>query len=128
MKKQILSIILLACVMSLLAGCETTFEQKGRDVKFTASSRGSVSTKTAYGDETEDGYAIIEWKADDRIRIYSPNTTYLIGSEGVVGEGNGQTEHPVVYDDYTLAPGDITNGHTHNATLILEYNGWLIGW
>lgn len=121
MKKQILSIILLACVMSLLAGCETTFEQKGRDVKFTASSRGSVSTKTAYGDETTDGYAIIEWIADDRIRIYSPNTTYLIGSEGsaevVVGAGDGQTEYDVVYDDYTLVPGDITNGHIHNATL-----------
>lgn len=121
MKKQILSIILLAGLMSLLAGCETTFEQKGRDVKFTASSRGSVSTKTAYGAETTDGYAIIKWKADDQIRIYSPNTTYLIGSAGsaevVVGAGDGQTQYPVVYDDYTLVPGDITNGHIHNATL-----------
>ncbi|MBQ5935073.1 MAG: hypothetical protein IJL68_03590 [Bacteroidales bacterium] len=121
MRNRVICHLCLAGIMLYLAaGCETTFEQKGRDVKFTASSRGSVSTKTAYGDETSDGYAIIEWKANDRIRIYSPNTTYLIGSEGsaevIVGEGDGQTEYPVVYDDYTLVPGDIT-GHIHNATL-----------
>lgn len=122
MRNRVICHLCLAGIMLYLAaGCETTFEQKGRDVKFTASSRGSVSTKTAYGDEATDGYAIIEWKANDRIRIYSPNTNFLIGSEGsaevVVGEGAGQTEYDVVYDDYTIVPGDITGGHIHNATL-----------
>jgi len=125
MRNRVICHLCLAGIMLYLAaGCETTFEQKGRDVKFTASSRGSVSTKTAYGSETNDGYAIIAWEDNDQIRIYSPNTNYLIGSEGsaqevvVVGEGVGGTTFDYVYDDYKVKPDPLPqSGHIHGATL-----------
>lgn len=122
MRNRVICLFCLAGMMLFLAaGCETTFEQKGRDVKFTATSKGSVSTKTAYGNE-DGGYAIIEWKANDQIRIYSPNTNYLYGSGGdaavIVGEGEGQTQFEgYVYDDYTLIPSSTISGHIHTATL-----------
>ena len=120
MRNRVICLFCLAVMaLFLAAGCETTFEQKERDVKFTATSKGSVFTKTAYGNE-DGGYAIIEWKANDQIRIYSPNTNYLMGSGGdagvVVGGGEGQTQFEYVYDDYTLIPSTIS-GHIHNATL-----------
>lgn len=119
MRNRVICLFCLAGILSLLAGCEPISDGGGRKVKFTATSKGSVATKTSYTGE-DGGYAIIGWGSNDMIRIYSPNTNYLTGQDGAaheIGEtGAGQTTVNYVYDDYYLT-NITTNGHESKANL-----------
>ncbi len=119
MRNRVICLIFLTGMLSLLAGCEPISDGGGRKVKFTATSKGSVATKTSYTGENG-GYAIIGWGSNDMIRIYSPNTNYLTGQDGAaheIGEtGAGQTTVNYVYDDYYLT-NITTDGHESKANL-----------
>lgn len=117
MRNWVICLFCLAGMMLSLAGCETTFEQKGREVKFTATSKGGVLTKTAYDTETS-GYAPIKWEDTDVIRIYSPNEDFILNHDGQIHtntgiEGEG---YSYVYADYNLE-GFSSVGHLRKATL-----------
>ena len=115
-------LLLLAAVSTLLAACEPVSDG-GRQVRFTASSGGSSMTKTQYDGENENGtYAIIAWGDTDKIRIYSPSTSSLQGSDGQTVDPTASgtpTEYNYVYADYGLT--NITrSGHEDKANLDLS--------
>lgn len=117
MRNRVICLFCLAGMMISLVGCETPFEQKGREVKFTATSKGGVLTKTAYDTETE-GYAPIKWEENDVIRIYSPNEDFILNHDGEIHTHTGieGDNYSYVYADYAL-DGFTTAGHLRKATL-----------
>ena len=89
MKKNVIIFIVLAGLVTMLAGCEEPLNWdriKGRQVQFEVSSRSDVKTKTSYSDDfyTEDGrnYERIDWVQNDQIRIYSSNTAKVSSNIG----------------------------------------------
>lgn len=90
-----ISTLLLAVALTVTTSCDPLLNVEGRKVKFSAVSKASLATKTAYGDYTG-GYQIIGWSENDKIRIYSPDTNISVennGSEGNPGNsGNVPTD------------------------------------
>lgn len=89
MKKRALTFIILAGLVTMLAGCEEPLNWdriKGRQVQFEVSSRSDVKTKTSYSDAfyTEGGrnFERINWVTGDQIRIYSSNTAKVSSNIG----------------------------------------------
>lgn len=126
----IVSTILLAVALTVAAGCDPVLDMEGRKVKFSAVSKASLATKTAYG-EYNGGFQIIGWSENDKIRIYSPDTNISVennGSEGNPGNsGNVPTDATWTptddvfglnywFADYTVDE-ITTNGHKSEATL-----------
>ena len=117
------STILLALAMMVTAGCDPTLENEGgRKVKFTASANLVPSTKTAYGNLV-DGFQLINWSANDQIRIFSPNAhVENAGSAGNAGSsGTWHSTAEAFGLDYSYADYKVTNittsGHTSIADL-----------
>jgi len=89
MKKRAFTFIILAGLVTMLAGCEEPLNWdriKGRQVQFEVSSRSDVKTKTSYSDAfyTEGGrnFERINWVTGDQIRIYSSNTAKVSSNIG----------------------------------------------
>ena len=89
MKKRAFTFIILASLVTMLAGCEEPINWdriKGRQVQFEVSSRSDVKTKTSYSDAfyTEGGrnFERINWVTGDQIRIYSSNTAKVSSNIG----------------------------------------------
>lgn len=117
------STILLALAMMVTAGCDPTLENEGgRKVKFTASANLVPSTKTAYGAPVE-GFQLINWSANDQIRIFSPNAhVENAGSAGNAGSsGTWHSTDEAFGLDYSYADYKVTNittsGHKSIADL-----------
>lgn len=111
------STILLAIAMMVTAGCDPTLENEGgRKVKFTASANLVPSTKTTYGNLV-DGFQLINWAANDQIRIFSPNAhVENAGSAGNAGSsGTASPWHstdPAFSLNYSYADYKVTNIRT----------------
>ena len=78
---------------------------KGKAIRFSAVSSGTPTTKTSYGGDS-DGYQIINWKANDTIRVYSDNAVHRYGDN----------QHWADY--YTT--NTTADGHKSTATLATE--------
>ena len=107
---SIFSILLLGAVMVALAGCDPTLNLGDRKVIFSASSKGTPTTKTVYGTPVTSGIQSINWTGDDKIRIYSPDTNvYVQNSDPTQPNGSWKPtdesfELDYWYADYKLVP------------------------
>ena len=97
-----ISTLLLAVALTVAAGCDPLLNVEGRKVKFSAVSKASLATKTAYGDYTG-GYQIIGWSENDKIRIYSPDTNISVENNGSEGNPGNSGNVPT---DATWTPTD----------------------
>ena len=119
MKQRITCMILLAGVVTMLAGCSEPFNGKtAGQVSFTISAKSSPDTKTAYsGDlvtENDKLYERIDWEEGDAIRIYSSNTAKVSSNLG---------------DYYDYAISSVTaNGRKSDATVNKPADGEGLTW
>ena len=121
MKKNVIIFIVLASLVTMLAGCDEPLNWdriKGRQVQFEVSSRSDVKTKTSYSDAfyTEDSknYERINWNSGDSIRIFSSNTAKVSSN---VGD----------YYDYAISSAT-PNGRKSDATLTQPAAGEGLVW
>lgn len=107
--KRTIRILAYAAILgsAILSGCNKEgFEsRRGEAVHFSAVSGGGPTTKTSYGDDV-DGYQMINWKANDYIRVWSDNATHRYGDN----------QHWADY--YTT--GSTAEGHKSTASLAAE--------
>ena len=85
MRKSITSILtVLVATALLLTGCDPILPSGGKSVKFTATSRSQVTTKTAYSGniDAETKREAIYWDGNDKIRIYSSDTEVVATPNG----------------------------------------------
>lgn len=117
-KKALFSTLLLTVVLTVLSSCDPTLSNEGgRKVKFTVSSATSPLTKTSSG-ALENSYWTIDWNANDKIRIYSPNTGIVTGDDGTatLTPTDPSQELNYSYADYTIDRVS-RSGHVSSATL-----------
>lgn len=107
--KKTIRILAIAAVLGsvVFTGCEKDGigSRAGEAVRFSIMSSGAPTTKTSYGND-DNGYQIINWKANDTIRIWSDNATHRYGDD----------QH---WADYYVT-GATTEGHLSKATLAAE--------
>ena len=126
MKQRITCMILLAGLVTMLAGCSEPFNGKtAGQVSFTISAKSSPDTKTAYSGDlvTENNklYERIDWVAGDQIRIYSSDKSQV--GVGVVNN----VSDPVDHYNYTI--GTVTaNGRKSDATVNKPAEGEGLTW
>ena len=94
MRKTIGTTLLCAGVLLSLAGCQKGNEATtgGNAVQFGVAS-GAVATRTAYGDDVEEGgikYQRIDWESSDRIFVWSNKAV-------VRAEGDNSANHSATY-------------------------------
>ena len=129
MKQRITCMILLAGLVTMLAGCSEPFNGKtAGQVSFTISAKSSPDTKTAYsGDlitENDKLYERIDWVAGDQIRIYSSNKSQV--GVGVVSNVSVPVDS-VDHYDYTI--GTVTaNDRRSDATINKPAEGQGLTW
>lgn len=80
-KKTTLSLLLLAGMALLLAGCEEPLDfkvKKGESIRVRVAARNGALTKTVYSGNTykegDKNYERIDWVSGDKIRLFSTNT------------------------------------------------------
>ena len=107
--KRTIRILAFAAVLgtAIFTSCEKNGLDinKGKAIRFSAVSSGTPTTKTSYGGDS-DGYQIINWKANDTIRVYSDNAVHRYGDN----------QHWADY--YTT--NTTADGHKSTATLATE--------
>ena len=114
--------LLLAASMVVLAGCDPTIDVSGRKVKFTAASKATPATKTAYVGQPSGGWQTIGWvsgNTPDKIRIYCPKEDGVFsyfGDTATWTETDQVFSLDYVYADYTIK-GVSNSGHESNASL-----------
>ena len=76
MKQRITTLVLLASLVTMLAGCSETFSvKKGEQVRLTVFTNSDPGTKTTYAGYTAGNtFERIRWNVGDNIRIFSMNT------------------------------------------------------
>lgn len=81
MRLYLIAAVLLAGAALVSQGCDTNIIglNSGSKVVFSATA-AAPATKTAYSGEIVNGYERIDWKGNDKIRIYSPEATVGTGS------------------------------------------------
>ena len=89
---------------AILTGCNKNGidANMGQAIRFSAVSQGAPSTKTTYGEDSGN-YQIIDWKANDLIRVYSDNAVHR----------NDSDQH---FADYIIT-GSTISGHESRASL-----------
>ena len=94
MKQRIITLVLLAGLVTMLAGCSETFNvKKGDQVRFTVSAMGNPSTKTSYAGYSDGNtFEKINWVSGDNIRIFTMNPE-IVKANWVSGAA-----HPDYYD------------------------------
>lgn len=129
-KTALISMVLLAAAMVVLTGCDPTLDVSGRKVKFTAVSKTTPATKTAYGSPVSSGIQAIYWTGTDKIRIYSPDTNvYIQNSDPSVPNGNWKPTNEAFeldywYADYQLVP----NANDPSKATLENANGNGLAW
>ena len=125
--------MLLASVMVVLAGCQEPLDTtKGSGMKIKISSMSSnLSTKTAYSGEIANGRERIDWKAGDKVRIFSEDISLVANATGVNASGGyiyaqGEAKY---YHDYTIS-SNVTarDGYKSDSSLKDEGEGVGLVW
>lgn len=125
--------MLLASVMVVLAGCQEPLDTtKGSGMKIKISSMSSnLSTKTAYSGEIANGRERIDWKAGDKVRIFSEDISLVANATGVNASGGyiyaqGEAKY---YHDYTISSnGTARDGYKSDSSLKDEGEGVGLVW
>ena len=125
--------MLLAGVMVVLAGCQEPLDTtKGRGMKIKISSMSSdLSTKTAYSGAITNGRERIDWKAGDKVRIFSEDISQVANATSVKPNGgyNYATGEALYYHDYTIASnGTARDGYKSDSSLQDEGDGKGLVW
>jgi hypothetical protein len=130
MKQRITTLILLAGLVTMLAGCSEMFNGKhSGEMNITVSAINGPATKTAYtGDFVPEGgklYERIKWADNDKIRVYSTNKTQV--GVGVVTHASDIVDHY----DYSILVESITNNtgeRRSNASVVKPAEGTSLTW
>lgn len=133
MKRTTTIMMLLASVMVVLAGCQEPLDTtKGSGMKIKISSMSSnLSTKTAYSGEIANGRERIDWKAGDKVRIFSEDISLVANATGVNASGGyiyaqGEAKY---YHDYTISSdGTARDGYKSDSSLKDEGEGVGLVW
>ena len=133
MKRTTTIMMLLAGVMVVLAGCQEPLDTtKGSGMKIRISSMSSdLSTKTAYSGAIANGRERIDWKAGDKVRIFSEDISQVANAVSVKPNGgyNYAEGEAKYYHDYTIASnGTARDGYKSDSSLKDEGEGKGLVW
>lgn len=127
----ILTIILVGAMVAL-AGCEEPLDtKKGSGMRIRVSSMSNeLSTKTRYAGEIVNSRERIDWKAGDKVRIFSEDITLVANATGMNAGGgyNYATGEEKYYHDYTIASNGTPREEKSDSSLQNEGEGVGLVW
>ena len=130
--KRVLTIFLLVGAMVALAGCQEPLDtKKGSGMRIRVSSMSNeLSTKTRYAGEIVNSRERIDWKAGDKVRIFSEDITLVANATGMNAGGgyNYATGEAKYYHDYTIASNGTPREDKSDSSLQNEGEGVGLVW